>query len=54
MHIGVITQIYFGIKGKRYETEYNYHKTKCNDYWVRPLQEETPKNYNIIEDECYR
>ena len=53
MHIGVITQIYFGIKGKRYETEYNYHKILYNDYWVRPLQEETPKNYNKIEDECY-
>ena len=23
LHIGAITQIYFGIKGKRYETKYN-------------------------------
>lgn len=55
IHLGGVTQILFGIKGKRWETP-EYRKTMdryMNPYWVRPLEEETPKLSNEIETGCY-
>jgi hypothetical protein len=52
VHIGGATQMLFGIIGKRWETEYDLSHL-INEYWVRPLEEETPKNSNKIENGCY-
>lgn len=53
IHLGGITQIYFGIKGKRYEKEYNYDKLLYNEYWVRPQEHEIPEGYKKVEDGAY-
>lgn len=30
-----------------------YGKIPMNEYWTRPLKEDTVKNYNKIEGGCY-
>lgn len=50
LHTGGSTQLFFGIRGKRWEQKgYNYF----NQYWISPLPEDTPKDYKIKEDGCY-
>lgn len=48
VHLGGATQLLFGIKGKRWD---NY--SLYNEYWVRPLESETPLNAKKIESGCY-
>ena len=50
LHLGGGTQLLFGIMGKRWENAKNH---VINEYWVRPLEEETPKNANNVEGGCY-
>ncbi|TDO19022.1 hypothetical protein [Pedobacter duraquae] len=53
-HLGGETQIMFGIKGKRWDGDpYNYDKLFYNEHWVRPMDIDTPKNINKVEDGCY-
>ena len=46
------TQILFGIKGKRWD---NIPNVAClfNDYWVKPLEQETPKGSKKVEGGSY-
>ncbi len=54
IHLGGATQVLFGIRGRRWETEYkDLLGGIMNDYWIRPLEEEKPKNYANIEKGCY-
>lgn len=54
IHLGGVTQILFGIKGRRWEREYADSTAKLfNEHWVRPLPEETPVNKDKIERSCY-
>jgi len=53
IHIGGALQLLFGIKGHRWETEYDYDKRFYNSNWVYPLDSDTPKNSNIVENNCY-
>ncbi|GAM08019.1 hypothetical protein OR1_00289 [Geobacter sp. OR-1] len=54
IHLGGVTQILFGIKGKRWEREYADSTAKLfNEHWVRPLPTETPANKDKIERGCY-
>ena len=54
VHIGGATQCFFGIKGKRWEIPfYNYQNKYYNSYWVRPGENDTPKNAGKVEDGCY-
>lgn len=53
IHLGGVTQILFGIKGKRWETEYNYAERIFNKNWVYPLEEEKPANFTTVENGCY-
>jgi hypothetical protein len=54
IHLGGVTQILFGIKGKRWEREYADSTAKLfNEHWVRPLPTETPTNKDKIEKGCY-
>ena len=46
------TQILFGIKGKRWDDNPAVSKF-YNEYWVRPLPEETPKQSEKVENGCY-
>lgn len=54
IHLGGATQLLFGIKGKRWENSYSAVCDKMmNQYWVRPLPEESVANKKKIEDGCY-
>ena len=52
VHLGGVTQLMFGIKGKRWE-EQNYLQKLANEYWVRPLPSEIPSNSRYVEGGCY-
>ena len=52
VHLGGATQILFGIKGKRWDDMPAVNKF-YNEYWVRPLLEETPARKNNVEGGCY-
>ena len=54
IHLGGVTQILFGIKGRRWEREYADSTAKLfNDHWIRPMESETPSNKDKIEKGCY-
>jgi hypothetical protein len=50
IHLGGALQLFFGIRGKRWET---LTKVRMNKYWIRPLKEDIPKSFKKIEDGCY-
>ncbi len=57
IHLGGSLQLLFGIRGKRWEDntynkDYNY-ASLMNQYWVRPSEEEKPKESEKVEDSCY-
>lgn len=52
IHLGGVTQILFGIKGRRW-TERDDYKVFMNEHWISPSDLETPKNMNTIEGGCY-
>jgi hypothetical protein len=52
IHMGGATQILFGIKGKRWETN-PFFQNLMNEHWVRPSIEETPSKAHLQEDACY-
>lgn len=63
IHLGGALQLFFGIKGKRWEDEnYGvsfgvpqgyYVKLLSNEYWVRPGEENKPSNSKEVENGCY-
>jgi len=54
IHLGGITQLLFGIKGKRWEDYIVYpYINLFNEHWVRPAEAEKPKNIKIVENGCY-
>lgn len=52
IYMGGATQIWFGIKGKRWDDMPEISKF-YNPYWVRPSEEEIVPNQKTIEDGCY-
>lgn len=52
IHLGGSIQILFGIKGKRWD-QWQEFQDIYNEYWIRPLQEDTPNENKIIEGGCY-
>ena len=52
IHLGGVTQILFGIRGKRWERN-DRIMTFCNEAWARPSAIETPQNVQAIEGGCY-
>jgi hypothetical protein len=54
VHLGGVTQMLFGIKGKRWEQFIAWpYANMFNEYWIRPGQEEKPKSAALIEGACY-
>jgi hypothetical protein len=54
VHMGGVTQILFGIKGKRWEELYaDTIALLFNEHWVRPMESETPVNKDRVENGCY-
>lgn len=54
IHLAGVTQLLFGIKGKRWEQYIVWPYTNLyNEHWVRPGENEKPKNANLVEGACY-
>lgn len=54
IHLGGVTQLLFGIIGKRWETNIVWpYMNLFNEHWVRPGQNEKPKNAKVVEGACY-
>jgi len=54
VHLAGATQLLFGIKGKRWEEFVVWPYTNLfNEHWVRPGENEKPKNASVVEDACY-
>ena len=52
VHIGGALQLLFGIMGKRWEGE-TFPTGPRFENWVRPHEDETPQQKNMVEDGCY-
>lgn len=52
VHLGGVTQILFGIIGKRWEEEFDLSHL-INEHWIRPSNDEKPGNFKQVEDGCY-
>lgn len=52
VHLGGATQILFGIKGRRWE-EREFFQGLFNEHWVKPRPDETPQNFQRVEEGCY-
>ena len=52
IHMGGATQIFFGIKGKRW---YDFPKVKAlfNEYWINPSDDERPEGLERVEGGTY-
>lgn len=59
IHLGGVTQILFGIKGRRWENptidmnRNGYYPDLFNDNWCRPSESERPKSADHVEGACY-
>lgn len=53
VHMGGATQLLFGIRGRRWDVEYDDMSHLFNEWWVRPSPEETPVGSDLVEDGCY-
>lgn len=53
IHLGGATQYLFGIKSKRADIGNAIISGLYNDAWVRPSDDEKPKNFQNIEGGCY-
>jgi hypothetical protein len=54
IHLGGVTQLLFGIKGKRWEKYIVWpYMNLFNEHWVHPGKNEKPKNAEVVEDACY-
>ncbi len=53
IHTAGWTQMLFGIYGNRWLNDEPQFSRFINEYWVRPSENETPRNSNSIENGCY-
>lgn len=54
IHLAGVTQLLFGIKGKRWEQYIVWpYANLFNKHWVYPGEKEKPKNANAVEGACY-
>lgn len=54
IHLAGVTQLLFGIKGKRWEQFIVWPYTNLfNEHWVYPGEKEKPKNATVVEGACY-
>ncbi len=52
VHMGGVTQILFGIKGRRW-IDNPRAGVNFNETWIYPKESETPKNSKVVENHCY-
>lgn len=52
IYVGGALQLFFGIKGSRWEMHQEISQW-INENWVRPRPDETPENARAVENGCY-
>ena len=52
IHWGGMSQIWFGIKGARWDNNPRVNQF-YNEYWVRPSENETSRSNKRVEGGCY-
>lgn len=52
-YLGGGIQLFFGIRGGRWENQNNRDWYNTNEYWTAPLPEDCPPNYKSLEGGCY-
>ena len=53
LHLGGVTQLLFGIKGRRWQLEQANYQSMMTDAWCSPLESERPAGWEKIEGGCY-
>lgn len=54
IHLGGVTQLLFGIKGKRWENHIVWpYMNLFNEHWIRPGDNLKPENADNVEGACY-
>ena len=53
IHLGGVTQLLFGIQGKRWESYGGVYDTMVNEYWTRPSEDEINPTMKTLEGGCY-
>ena len=53
VHLGGATQLFFGIKGGRWDKMPKYCEGLYNEHWVRPFDSDKVRNVKSIEGGCY-
>jgi glycerol-3-phosphate dehydrogenase len=54
IHLGGATQLLFGIRGRRWETDYASEMREIfNENWIRPSETETPEKHEKVDKGCY-
>ena len=52
IHLGGAIQLLFGVNGKRWDSSSDF-QALVNEYWIRPLKEDTPSSKETVEGGCY-
>jgi hypothetical protein len=52
VHLGGATQLLFGIRGKRWDED-DVYRPFINEYWIRPMADEKPKDAERLEGGAY-
>jgi len=53
IHLGGVTQLLFGIRGKRWDSYGGVYEDMVNDYWTRPGDTEITESMKKVEAGCY-
>lgn len=53
IHLASMTQMLFGVYGKRWQESEPQYKKYIKDSWIRPKETEQPPLKNLVEDGCY-
>jgi hypothetical protein len=53
IHIGGALQLFFGIRGKRWESDQRLQQLVVDKNWIHPEAKETPQGFSKVEGGCY-
>lgn len=53
IYVGGCLQLFFGIMGSRWQNNKELAEIMITENWIRPSNEERPKNFKAIEGGCY-
>lgn len=55
IHLGGALQLLFGIKGRRWDNNEKFKDSSFynSEFWIRPLEDDLPKNSIAVEGGCY-